>query len=377
MKCLCLITSLPIGGAEKSLLRLIDNSNDEVEYLLISLDRKRDMESSFEKIGVKIINLNLKGRISDLSNIIYLYKTIKEWRPDLIYAWMYHAMFLSLICKLISPSIPIVWSIRHNNLERKLNKLTTIILAHFLGFLSFVPRRIVYCSNESISLHLSIGYKKKKSMLIENGFDSNEFKNRYELSYEYRNFLRNKYFKDLMPNDLIIACCARFDPLKRFENFVSVASLLSDRVSDKVTFCLIGEGVIENKEMLLNFAKKEHHQKFSFFPAINSIDEMLLCVDIFVQTSKSESFPNIVAEAMLTGAAVVATDVGQTSRIVGGCGVIVPPDSIGVMVNELEVLVSNRKLRQSYMQSAADQIRKNFGIRRSVEKHLKMFSEII
>ena len=377
MKCLCLITSLPIGGAEKSLLRLIDNSNDEVEYLLISLDRKREMESSFEKIGVKVINLNLKGRITDFSNLIYLCRIIKDWRPDVIYAWMYHAMFLSLICKLISPSIPIIWSVRHNNLERKLNKLTTIILAYFLGSLSFIPKRIVYCSNESILLHLNIGYKKKKSILIENGFDRNEFKSRYELSCEYKNRIRNKYFQDLTPNDLIIACCARFDPLKRFENFVSVASLLSDRVPDNVTFCLMGEGVIENKEMLLNFAKKEHHRKFLFYPATNSIDEILLCVDIFVQTSKSESFPNIVAEAMLTGAAVVATDVGQTSRIVGGCGVIVPPDSIGVMVDEIEVLVSNSILRQNYMKSAPDQIRKNFGIRRSVEKHLKMFSEIV
>ena len=56
---ICLITSLPIGGAEKSLLRLIKNSMDEVDYLVVSLDSKRDIEEKFYEFGVDVHNLNI------------------------------------------------------------------------------------------------------------------------------------------------------------------------------------------------------------------------------------------------------------------------------------------------------------------------------
>ena len=106
------------------------------------------------------------------------------------------------------------------------------------------------------------------------------------------------------------------------------------------------------------------------------LSHVLICLDILVQTSKSESFPNIVAEAMLSGAAVVATNVGQTSRIVGDCGIIVPPDDIEATVTALEAVASQRILRENYMRSGPRRIRENFSISNSVEKHLTIFSEI-
>ena len=71
---------------------------------------------------------------------------------------------------------------RHNNLDTNLNKLSTVFIAKFIRFFSLIPKKIVYCSLESLNFHISIGYSSKNSILIENGFDPDEFISKYSLS---------------------------------------------------------------------------------------------------------------------------------------------------------------------------------------------------
>jgi glycosyltransferase involved in cell wall biosynthesis len=48
-------------------------------------------------------------------------------------------------------------------------------------------------------------------------------------------------------------------------------------------------------------------------------------LDVLVLPSTTEGFPNVVVEAMACSLPVVVTDVGDCRRIVGDCGLIVPP----------------------------------------------------
>ncbi|MGE0432841.1 MAG: glycosyltransferase [Planctomycetota bacterium] len=56
----------------------------------------------------------------------------------------------------------------------------------------------------------------------------------------------------------------------------------------------------------------------------NDVPDLLRAADVFVHPSLSEGWPNAVAEALLAGCAVIATDVGETPTIVGDAGEIVP-----------------------------------------------------
>ena len=373
IRVLCLITSLPIGGAEKSLLRLVRNSPSEIEYLVISLDSRRDLEDDFEDLNIKIINLNIKSVLAGLRGLLTLRKSIRSWRPDIIYCWMYHAMFLGVTLKLLKPKIPLIWGIRHNNLDINLNKSSTIFIAKFLAYCSRLPNKIVYCSQESLDFHSKIGYKAQRSILIENGFDPTEFSNKDSFSLSELESLKQKYFPLVNSNAILVGCCGRYDPLKRFENFIATAKLIMDKGINNVHFCLIGEGLPEKKDELLKNIPPAQKDYFHFIGATKNINEVFPCLDILVQTSFSESFPNVVAEAMISGAAVVATDVGQTSRIIGSNGILVPPDNIVENGIALSRLILDREYLSRLQKEGVIRITKNFGIEGLVFKNIRMF----
>jgi glycosyltransferase involved in cell wall biosynthesis len=62
--------------------------------------------------------------------------------------------------------------------------------------------------------------------------------------------------------------------------------------------------------------------------------------DLLASTSTSESFPNVIGEAMACGLPCVVTDVGDSARIVGDAGRAVPPGDPAVMAAAWERLLS-------------------------------------
>lgn len=377
IRCLCVITSLPLGGAEKSLLRLVRSSSKEIDYLVVSLDSQRDLEGEFESANIKVINLNIGSIFTAVSGIISLVKVVKSWHPDVIYYWMYHAMLFSLAVKILCPKAPVIWGVRHNNLDLKLNKLGTVFIAKFLVFFSSIPKKIIYCSDESMRFHSKVGYKNNRAQLIENGFDSKEFLHKDDFCGADIARLKEKYFPLANSDSILIGCCGRYDPLKRFENFIAAAQILIQQELKNVVFCLIGEGLPERQQQLLENLPAEQKNFFQFVGATKDIKEVFPCLDILIQTSFSESFPNVIPEAMLCGAAVIATDVGQTSEIVGSDGILIPPDDIVSTARAANNLLSDPAKLKHLQKVGAIRIRKNFGIDKVVTENIRIFRDIV
>ena len=93
-------------------------------------------------------------------------------------------------------------------------------------------------------------------------------------------------------------------------------------------------------------------------------------MDIFVLPSFHEATSNAVLEAMGIGLPIIATNVSGPRALIedGKDGLLVPPRSVVILTQRLEVLIKNKELRVDLGQSAKEKVQRLFSP--EVEKKL-------
>ena len=90
---------------------------------------------------------------------------------------MYHADLIGGLASKIARRPPVVWGIRHSNLDPRYSKRSTILTMKACArFSRLLPRRIVSNSQTALDLHVALGYDASKMTLIPNGFNLERFR---------------------------------------------------------------------------------------------------------------------------------------------------------------------------------------------------------
>ncbi len=76
--------------------------------------------------------------------------------------------------------------------------------------------------------------------------------------------------------------------------------------------------------------------------------EELASSEIFALSSVTEGLPKVLLEAMASGCACVATDVGECSAVLGDAGLIVPAREPRLFADALSSLIASANLRKTY-----------------------------
>lgn len=103
-------------------------------------------------------------------------------------------------------------------------------------------------------------------------------------------------------------------------------------------------------------------------PAV--LDEFRTCA-VFVLPSHTEGFPNVVVEAMATGAPVIATDVGAIPDMLeGGCGITVPARDATALVDALESVLSDTDFADRLGKAAKTRAESLFAVQPVVTRYI-------
>lgn len=317
-----IITCLENGGAEGALFRLIEASPAHITHQVISLSGPGIYTKPLEKLGVNVDVLNMpKGRIS-ISGLKLLTTLLRQSiHPNaVVQTWMYHADLLGgTIARLVGHR-KIFWGIRNTKLDPSAR--ATKVVAKTCAWLSrWVPNAIVCCSTNAAKYHRALGYQAPMTV-IYNGYDLEKLKILPELNRNTRESLE-------IDEAFTLGFVARWDPIKDHENLMHGLKLWRKQ-NPVITFnlVLVGYGCDSANTELIQLLNHYGLTKRTYLLGQREdIAAIMNMLDLHVLSSKSEAFPNTIAEAMACGTPCLTTNVGDAAYIVGTTGWVVPPQS--------------------------------------------------
>jgi glycosyltransferase involved in cell wall biosynthesis len=148
--------------------------------------------------------------------------------------------------------------------------------------------------------------------------------------------LRASLFGD--PDVHVMGFVGRFHPVKRVDLWCAAAFRIAAR-QPSVRFLLVGDGPLRSA-MMQRVEQSGFSDRFRFAGLVlTDLDRYYRAMDVLLSTSLTESFPNVVLEALSQGAYVVAPKVGEIPSIIddelsGRCYEDDHPESIAALVED-------------------------------------------
>jgi glycosyltransferase involved in cell wall biosynthesis len=372
MKILHIITGLGNGGAEGMLYRICKDQKNikNLDIRIISLSDNDWYKSRLNKIGIKVYKINLKKNIINIFEIIKLIKLLIFLKPNVIQTWMYHANLIGGVLGYIFTKGEIFWNIRHTQLRIGYSKILTIFISYCLSPISYlIPSKIIYCSSKSRKVHEKKFYDLRKSILMPNGYDDTFYPSK-KLRFKFRK--KNKIFK----SNFVIGLAARFHAEKNFNNLIKAFKLFSKNQTNGILF-LKGKNVNLKNTILNNYLLGVSKKKYRLDHYSSNMNDFMNGIDLFVLPSLSESFPNVLAEAMLCKTPCVSTDVGSAKTIISSTGgIIVPTNNSYALYKAIKKFYEVYKIKKNWntvKNNSRKRIIKNYNIRDISLKYLKLW----
>ena len=371
MRILHVINGLDDGGAEGVLYRICVYDKEH-EHIVVSMQDLGKYGKLLISQGVEVRTLNI-SRLKTLPTAILKFRQIlRETKPDLIQTWMYHAnIFAGMLTKIFYAKKPVFWNIRCTIMKLGEAGLKTYLLTYLGSLLSyFIPDCIIVCANSIKSDHKQAGYKRSKIKIIENGFDLEYFKPPQKSQDINNNFAAR---------GLIVGVLGRFHPQKNHELAIKACSLAIMK-GINLKLYLAGSGITTDEPALNISIRKYRMENFTeLYEAFDDVRVFFKQIDVLLLPSKfGEGFPNVLAEAMAYGIPCIATSIGDSEKIIGQSGWVVPNQKPKEIVSAFEEIIEMRK-NKSWLKiknTARNRIEKNFSISKMITSYSKCWKDI-
>jgi polysaccharide biosynthesis protein PelF len=166
-------------------------------------------------------------------------------------------------------------------------------------------------------------------------------------------------------------------PLKGQLDLIAAAALVRDQIPD-VEFRLYGapsdqEYFTACRESVVERGLQD---TVSFMGQTSSPADALRDADVVAMASVSEAFPYSIVEAMLTGAAIVATDVGGVREALADTGLLVPPRQPRELATAILALLHSREHRRRLGQAARARALQHFSEQTFSEGYRNIYLEL-
>lgn len=346
-----------IGGAEKMLSNLIKQTADNYKHVVISLISVSDVYRETLNCCHSYYALKWNG-LNTLKTIFELRRLIKIIQPCTIQSWMYHANALTSLSVMgLAQKPKVIWGIHHSLASPKEESISTKIALSLSRFLSKQPKAIIYCAHSSLQQHQAFGFNSSNSYVIANGVYLDKFQPNPELH-----------------DPIVIGFAGRYHTAKGYPYLFETMGLLKN---ENIIFKIAGSGAsLNNMEVKALFEQYQlDSQKVQLLAQVSDMPTFYQSIDVFLMTSITEGFPNVLVEAMASGLPCISTDVGDAKYIVQDLGAIVPPRNPQALADAiLQYAQKSKAEKQALKQVTRERVEQNFSIEKVSEQYKAVWS---
>tara|TARA_Y100000991_G_scaffold73895_2_gene55616 strand:- start:8253 stop:9383 length:1131 start_codon:yes stop_codon:yes gene_type:complete len=363
-KIVYIINSTDVGGAENIFFNVVKELSKK-DIVIISLTCQGYYGKELKNKGFTVYSINMKKNIFILFQIFKLFYLINIHRPEIVHTWLYHSNLIGGIIAKLSRVKKIYWSIHH---DYEYSNMLMMIEMKLLSVLShLIPNKIIYCSYSSKENHIKNGYSQFESSIIENGICLSKFKSDSILRTKIRAKLKIK-------NDcFLLGNISRYHPLKDHDTLLKSLTYL--KLKSKSFRCiLIGNGLTEkNIDLVKKIEKYNLSKEIILYGSSNKIHQLINAFDLYILSSKSESFPVTLLESMASGVPCISTNVGDAKNIIGNSGWIVNPKDHYELGNCIAKIIDKRDLLQEKSKLSKERVKEFFSLERMNYRYKKLY----
>ena len=354
------------------LARLVEGM-DRVRFpsTVVSLATPGPVADRIRAAGVEVTTLDMRRGRPAPSALVRLAGRLRTLRPDVLQTWLYHADLLGLAAGRLAGVPRILWNVRNSNMRMECYGFLSRRTLDACRLASRLPDGIVVNSRAGYEAHRRIGYRPRVWYLIPNGIDTALFRPDPAARARVRRAL------GVPPAAPLIGFAARVDPMKDHDTFLRAAALLV-RQRPAARFLLVGEGTLPGGRIDDPVRRAGLGGGLLRLGARADMAALTAALDVATAVSRfGEGFPNVVAEALACGVPCVVADVGDGAEIVGGAGVVVPPEDPERLATAWADLIDRGPAARRDLGSAGRaRIAGSYSLARAVRRYERLYASL-
>jgi len=294
-------------------------------------------------------------------------------RPDVVHTWLYHADLLGGLAARFGRQAPVVWGLHHTAGPHDGLKLATRVVRRLNGRLSrTLPDRIVCCGHAVRASHVALGFAQDRMVVIPNGVDVDAF----VPDPGARGAVRHEL--GAAADTIVIGLLARFHAQKDPRTFVQAAAMIA-REQPGVHFLVAGQGMDARNDRLRAWIEESGAtDRWHLLGVRADVPRLMAACDIVsLASAYGEGQPLVLAEAMACGVPCVATDVGDSARVIGDAGRVVPPRDPAALAEAWRALLAlGVQARRQLGAAARARIADQYSLGECVRRHAALYAEL-
>ena len=372
IRVLQVITSLGTGGAEMMLLKLLTQLHgSEFAFRVVCLKGLGSIGPRIQELGMPVLALGERGSLARrLSSTV---RYVREFEPDVIHSWMYHANVAAHLIRVgIASGVPAIVSIRGALHAPSTEKPLLRAVRRIDARLSRFATRVLYNSSAVARQHERLGYDESKTLVIPNGFDVTSFAPDPAAGARFR------AMHGIDPDEPLVGVVARYHPVKGHAVFAEAAARVLETFPS-CRFALAGRGCEWTNPPLARLLRELGLEgRTVLLGDLPDPRPLYNALTVLVSPSLSESFPNAVGEALACGVPCVVTDVGDCAALVGDAGTVVPPrDAIALAEGIIGMLRWPAQAWQNAGERGRERIVREYSLARIGELYGALYRSVV